>query len=480
MNDRFQHSLFYLFAIVISFILVSPSFAVEYQQAAGLMDLRTTFSDGDYSIEELVLMAKQKGFSVVFINDHDRMAMEYGIFPFRNILRKGKELNSINKQGAGKFIRAIRDAEKKYPDMIIIPGSETTPFYYWTGNVLTGTLTANDHEKRLLTVGMENPEDYENLPILDNGFSLQYFQYFFPEIIFFAISLIAGIILIRWRGIVRITGIVLAILSIAFILNSHAFKSSPFDPYHGDQGMSPYQLLIDYVHSKGGMTFWNYPETQSGVREMGPIRVSTLPYPTAIQESKAYTGFSAVYGETITLTEPGNIWDTALKEYCMGYRNQPPWGIATADFHREGGDNEKLGNYQTVFFIEKKSKDAVLRAMQNGKMYACQVAYPNSFKLEDFSVSSSDENIKGISGDSLTLKGFPKIHIALSGNIGSPSPVKVRLIRSGQVIQIFENKLPLQIEYIDSYYKPGEKIFYRIDVKGTGTIVSNPIFVTFQ
>jgi len=480
MNNRFQLSFFCVFVIMLHSFMVSPSYSADDRQITGLMDLRTTFSDGDYSINDIVLMAKERGFDVVFINDHDRMVMEYGIFPFRNILKKRKELNSINQQGAEKFLQAIRDAEKKYPDMIIIPGSETSPFYYWTGNVLTGTLTANDHEKRILTVGMENPEDYKNLPILHNGFSLQYFQYFLPEILFFTISLIIAIILIRWPGITRVTGIVVAALSIAFILNSNAFRSSPFDPYHGNKGVSPYQLFIDYVHSRGGMTFWNYPETQSGVREMGPIRVSTLPYPSAIQESKSYTGFSALYGENITLTEPGNIWDTVLKEYCIGYRSQPPWGIATADFHREGGDNEKLGNYQTVFFVERKSKDAVLKAMQSGKMYACQVAFPKSFKLDDFSVSSSDGMIKGISGDSVILKGFPKIRIALSGDNDSASSVKIRLIRSGQIIQTFESKLPLQIEYVDSYYKPGEKIFYRIDARGSGIIVSNPIFVTYQ
>src|SRR5271157_1281537 len=100
--------------------------------------------------------------------------------------------------------------------------------------------------------------------------------------------------------------------------------------------MAPYQLVIDYVSARGGMTFWNYPETNSGVREIGPIHVSTLPYPDALAESTGYTGFAAVYGDNISLTEPGNIWDTTLKEYCRGYRDRPPWGIATGDFHQEG------------------------------------------------------------------------------------------------------------------------------------------------
>ncbi|MEI7639811.1 MAG: hypothetical protein WCJ37_21025, partial [Syntrophus sp. (in: bacteria)] len=129
-NIPMRHSLIILSIITVILIItgIRPSFAAEYQQVAGLMDTRTTFSDGRYSIEELVLLAKQRGFNVLFINDHDRMAMEYGIPPLRSVLKKTVEQNSINKQGAEKFIQAIREVEKKYPEMIIIPGSETVPF----------------------------------------------------------------------------------------------------------------------------------------------------------------------------------------------------------------------------------------------------------------------------------------------------------------------------------------------------------------
>ncbi len=444
------------------------------------MDLRTTFSDGAYDIEQLVLLAKKKGFNVLFINDHDRVAMEYGLPPFRNIIKKKAEENSINMQRADKFIQAIKEAEKKYPGMIIVPGSETTPFYYWTGSPAAGNLTAHDHEKRLLIVGMEKPEDYENLPILHNNFSTQYAYKALPGVILFSISLITALFMIRWRGIFRITGIIILILSAAFIINSNPFRSSPFDPYHGGQKMAPYQLVIDYVNARGGMTFWNYPETKSGVRKLGPIHVSTLPYPYVLSESTGYTGFAALYGDNITMTEPGNIWDTTLKEYCKGYRKDPPWGIATADFHEESEGGGQLGTYQTVFFVPEKSKEAVLKALRTGKMYACQVNYPHSLTLDEFSVSPADSEAKGISGDQVILKGFPRIRISLSSPGNAGKTVKVRLIRSGELINLFEEKLPLKIDYIDPYYKPGEKIYYRMDMRGAGAIVSNPVFVKFD
>jgi hypothetical protein len=450
---------------------------VDYQQVSGLVDLRTTYSDGSHDLQNLVELARKKGFGVLVINDHDRMAMEYGVPPFRNIIKKRVERNSINKKGAGEYLSSIKKAGSAYPGMIIIPGSETAPFYYWSGSFFKKNLTAHNHERRILTVGLEKAEDYEDLPILHNGLSTRFVGRFVPSVLIFCIPLLLGLLLLRGKGLYRIAGIVIAMVSILLVINARPFRSSPFDQYHGDQGIAPYQLLIDYVNAKGGMSFWNYPETKSGIREMGPIFVRTVPYPEVLMKSKGYTGFAALYGDEITVTEPGNIWDKVLKEYCAGRRDMPAWGIATADFHREGESGEKLGNFPTVFFVQKKTKTEILEAMRKGRMYACRGKYPHYAKLDEFSVHSSSGEVRGISGDELFLQGFPRIRISLSSGTPTESLVQVRLIRSGQAIARFEGKLPLEIEHEDKYIRKGVKEYYRMDLHGYGTIVSNPIFV---
>ncbi len=62
----------------------------------------------------------------------------------------------------------------------------------------------------------------------------------------------------------------------------------------------------------------------------------------------------------------------------------------------------------------------------------------------------------------------------------SSNPVKVRIIRSGTLIRTIESPLPLNISFEDSYFKLGEKIYYRMDMQGAGIIVSNPIFVKYE
>ena len=165
----------------------------DYQQISGLIDLRTTFSDGAYDLTSLVELGRKTGFGVLVINDHDRMAMEYGIPPFRNIVKKRVERNSINKGGAEGYLRSIKELDKAYPGMIIIAGSETAPFYYWSGSFFKKNLTAHNHERRILTIGLEKAEDYEKLPILHNGLSARFFSISIPAVlIFLAVMVIRG------------------------------------------------------------------------------------------------------------------------------------------------------------------------------------------------------------------------------------------------------------------------------------------------
>jgi len=86
--------------------------------------------------------------------------MEYGFPPFRNLIKRKIELPSINKNGAKAYLDSIKKVQKMFPDMIIIPGSETAAFYFWAGSYFKKNLTAHNHERRILTIGMEKPEDY--------------------------------------------------------------------------------------------------------------------------------------------------------------------------------------------------------------------------------------------------------------------------------------------------------------------------------
>jgi hypothetical protein len=433
----------------------------------------------------LIKLAKKRGIDVLFINDHDRKVLEYGIRPFQNILRKKVEEPSINKRGPEDYLNMIDTASKKYPDLILIPGAETAPFYYWKGSYFKKNLTVCDWERHLLIVGLEEPKDYKELPILHNGYSTKYVLSSISVGFFlFLALLILGLYMIKWKGIIRYSGITVSVLALFLLINNHPFKSSPYDQYHGAQEIHPYQLMIDYVNSRGGMVFWNHPETKSGKAKLGPIFRDTPPYPQVLIESTNYTGFAALYGDSMTITEPGNIWDKVLIEYCSGQRANPVWGISSADFHKEGSAGENLGNFPTFFLVKSKTKKDILDALKKGRMYACR-GYVDSPRLilEDFSISDPETSQKVFMGEEIFLKGYPSINIRISTTYSEKgNSVNVRLIRSGNLLETFSAETPLSINFKDDFFEPGKKIYYRLDAtdKKGRKLVSNPIFVKFQ
>jgi len=200
-----------------------------------------------------------------------------------------------------------------------------------------------------------------------------------------------------------------------------------------------------------------------------------------LEQARGYTGFAAIYGDTITVTKPGHEWDRVLQAYCQDRRARPVWGIATADYHSEKEPGEKLGNFPTVFLVKKKTKADVLNAMRAGRMYAVRGPYPQRLVLDEFSICAGNCNEKAFSGQEIQLRQAARIRVALSLKIPETQKVEIRLIHAGKLIRTLETALPAKIEFQDIYYQPGEKTFYRIDARtrGAGRLLSNPIFVKF-
>ena len=82
-----------------------------------------------------------------------------------------------------------------------------------------------------------------------------------------------------YRSYVRKATVPLMFFFALIALNNHPFQSSPFDPYKGDQGMRPYQNLIDFATSKGALVFWNHMEATTGINQKDSLSLETMPYP---------------------------------------------------------------------------------------------------------------------------------------------------------------------------------------------------------
>ncbi len=445
------------------------------------------FSSGDHTLSDLVDMARKRGLNVIVLTDHDRIALSYGIPPFQNLLSLHLSRNSILKQGARKYLEAVNKINAENPDMILIPGIESAPFYYWTGSIRKGDLTSHGLRKHIHVIGLTNPEDIEHLPILENGFSTNYVMKLLPRFLLFLGIILLSLVLITWKGIYKTSGWIFLVLAVLGALDAHPFKSSLFDPYHGDQGAAPFQEVIDYADSHGGMTFWAHPEANYGFSETGPnkkilgfkipkVFMETEKHPSDLIKTDGYTGFESLYGDTIHATEPGKEWDQALIRYCEGGRKKPVWGLCGLDFHKQGQNSwAYLDRGETVFWVQEKTREEVLDAMRNGRMYAVYQGGDGKIRLNSFSLASQDGE-STISGGTVDTRGEPlNLHLAVTFSDAAQVPVKIEIIDSGKTIYTLEGKTPLNAtqDITPSRAKGYVRAVVRADKY---QIVTNPIF----
>jgi hypothetical protein len=455
-------------------------FARELMQLSGVMHVHSTFSSGRYSIEELVSKARDKHLEVLVLTDHDLVAMEYGLFPFRNLIKKREEKKSVLLAGPQMYLSEIQRLNNLQQSVLIIPGVQSSPFYFWTGNPFGQGLSAHNYRKELLLVGLSSPDDYYHLPLMHGGFSTRYVKELMPRFMVFFTVFILSTYLIFQKGKLRWSGVVILLLSIALMVNHHPFKSSRFDAYHGDQGTAPYQEVIDYVGARGGLVFWAHPESSNSKEGvlLGPIRMVTQHYPDDLAASKNYTGFAAIYGDSARMTEVGMHWDQILMDYCSGRRVQPVWAIAGSDFHKEQKGID-LDTFQTVFLVKDKDHKDVMQALALGRIYAVMKSKDMRLTLDQFQIKDEGTGNKVIMGDEMIAKGTPVIEGRLSASDGGRHAVTVSIIRGGKPAWSFEGQTPLDFHLLDQ--DPwSRKNYYRLDVKGKagGRLLSNPIFVT--
>lgn len=479
-------------------IAVESSFAEDdYQLVPGVMHLDSSLSGATLAPEEIVKRAREAGMKIAMFADKDSNRVEYGAFPLRNVIRYSKEPESISHYGTAKYLDYIENVARQNPDMVVLPGTETIPFYYWEGSPFSIFKIKYFH-KNILVFGLNSDEDYKNLPSVSNkkprDFSIWCILNLWP-VIFIG----AGIFLMFYlkrkaysyyigdrgnanskggKGRFRKSGIFLASIGALFFINNFPFCEPRYDQYHGDKGPAPYQDMIDYVNSKGGLTFWSSPDIDTSKHvikhALGTVTFETSPYYHDLLSTRGYTGF-AVFAEGMKNSGiPGGIWDMALKEFVNGKREKPVWAIGELDY--EEGD--WMGETQTVFLLKKLTKEDVLAALRDGRVYSVigssQTPKP---VLEHFQIFDDSSQKWVEMGQTVNVKEVTKMRIKLSLPAGQNQTGELKIIREGAVVKAVNVTSSYEDIIEFDYRKPSGKTYYRVDYNGT--LISNPIFCSF-
>lgn len=462
------------------FLISGPSTAVaKYIQLDGAANVKTRFSRGCASIGDIAEMAKRLRIDVVLFGDMARDSLEYGIFPFERIIKKTEERPSILTNGAGAYLGEIKDVDREFQDILLIPGVEAAPFYYWSGNVFKNNLVAHNWNKRLWLTGLPLPEMYEQIPLLNSNFSRTYVSHFQNTTIGFGLLFLvcAGLV---YKKMYRKITVPLTVVFLLLTLNNHPFRSSPFDQYHGDQGVAPYQELIRFANQKGAQVFWSHMEPDQMNQKAGSVKINTPPHSEDLVLTKQYTGFQAVSTNPVEQIHLEQEWDRVLKEYVQGKRMQPVWAYGASNYYCED-KGVPFGDIRTIFLVKEKSPDEALEALKEGRTYSVRQSGEDRLSLDQFIVYDRKTRREATLGEELPVTDIPEVRLNLRSIQGLEKTATVSLIRNGEIVKENTVSLPYQMKWRDWKIDKSGKAYYRVKaaVSSVDYLVSNPIFVRF-
>src|SRR5713226_1265901 len=119
----------------------------EWRPVTTVFHVHSSISTGNDTLDVLAARARASGIKAVFLTDNYLLRYEYGLFPLRGLFRRTAELPSVMQAGVGRFLSDVSEANRRHPDVLLIPGVEVVPLYYWTGSVFDKNLTMHDAQK---------------------------------------------------------------------------------------------------------------------------------------------------------------------------------------------------------------------------------------------------------------------------------------------------------------------------------------------
>lgn len=476
-------------ALGLVLVCVAPARAAEYERLPAVLHVHSDLTTGDFSLEQLQAMAEKAGVGALLLSENYLLRIEYGLPPFRALTRIARAERSVLDVGVETFLRRVAEARARNPRVLLVAGVEALPHYYWTGSPVALDMTVHETQKNLLVFGVTDPAALRALPVTGNAGAGRFDGSVLLDLLP-ALLVVPGALLLatKRRTLARVGrsvvvvrrrrwvagGALLAVGATALVRGP--FTVDRYPPYH-DFGLEPHQALIDYVDRLGGVTVWSLPEARdAGEQWVGPVRVAwrTEPYADDLLRTARYTAFGAVYEDTTRVELPGGGWDRLLAQYASGGRSRPVWAVGESGFH-DLSAGKSLGPVQTVFLVAERSERGVLEAMKRGRMYALQRTAAGGLALAQFAVRDAER--VAVSGETLAVPAGAPVEVVVGVDTldGSARDVRVTLVRNGTVAGAWTGTTPFRQVHREVF--DGASAFYRLDVRGPGRLLSNPIFV---
>lgn len=456
--------------------------------------VHSTMSTGTLSLESLATRAEQQQLDVLILSENFTLRYDYGFHPFDGFLAYRVNFPSVMEFGIQRFLDEVRTVQQRHPNLIIIPGVEVAPHYYWTGSLLQGNLTMHNAQRNLLVIGLQKAEDYEGLPSRGNAGSFVWNRQSLANGLPLLLLIpVAGLLNpLRHTSSTRTTSkprfrwvlsAMLLLICSGLLVNAWPIKMPRYSSHDGGLGYQPYQALIDNAIDRGALVFWSMTEardfSQHAFGPLGTVTVKTEPHPEALVLTERYTGFGGLYQEARRAVTPGGIWDQLVASRFTAVHKDFPTLIGEVAFHGTTDAGKDLDRVYTVINSSERTAESVLAALRAGHVYAVARGEQTTLlQLDEFQVSTADHSA-GM-GDTLeaTVSRELRIRVGVSTSDRARHLTKLRIIRSGQVIKQFESATPVRIDFVDHETNRSEWQSYRLELVGpSGELLTNPIYV---
>lgn len=458
--------------------------------------VHSTASTGTLSLEALAIRAEQQGLDAIVLSDNFSLEYEYGLQPFPGLLKKTVAFPSVLSYGIERYLDEIKAVQARHPQLVIVPGVEVAPYYYWTGSLWRGNLTMHDAQRNLLVLGLTTPEDYRALPARGNPAS---FKMDGASLANAAPLLLVVPALFLWRprrqmvegwrepvSAMRRTGAAFClVLAVATLVNAWPLGTPLFSSYESQLGYRPHQALLDVVNQRGAVALWSMTEARDlqshRFGPLGTVTVRTDAHPEALVLTSGYAGFGGLYQDTRTATAAGGLWDQVIQAHWGTAQAAVPTMIGEIAFHGLADRGKDLDRVVTTVFAKARSVAAVLEAIRSGHAYAVTEGDQRVvLTLDEFTVGCDCEQPAGGIGERVTLPSgsHAVATVRISARDGKAHPVTLRLIRSGEIVGTTKAETPAHYQLADAQAVSEGGAYYRLEVVGqSGELLTNPIYV---
>jgi len=344
-------------------------------------------------------------------------------------------------------------------------------------------------QRNLLVLGLTKAEDYRSLPASGNPGS---YTFDWRGAVNGAPMLLVVPAVWLWRPFRpaadrqssrRMVSVGLIVIAVALVANAWPLSQPAFSSYDAGLGYRPYQALLDDVTEKGGLSFWSMTEARDfheyGFGPLGTVTVKTEAHPESLLQTTGYTGFGGLYQDGRTINKPGELWDRLLQLPTDEQRPVPVL-IGELAFHGLKDAGKDLDRVVTVLLVKERTMPAVLEALGSGRAYAVgEGDHQVQLRLDEFRVLCQGGTRSASIGDRLDPGGASDfvVRLSVTARDHGRHPVKMRLIRSGHVVAQLAGETPFQVDWPDSTVPIAERTTYRVEITGSGELLSNPIFV---